>query len=299
LQIESVSEFVGLDFELSHFLLSIPSVMNVPFKITKLTKEFIEPVLLNSIPSHRHDHEELLIITHGKPVHFLDYQKEELQSPVIVYVAQGKVHNFIPDAETQGWVIRYKNELVPESRFHFYSNFLDQINYQLSEDYCSTTLHSLCEIMLKEYQEETINYQVIKHLLSALLTKLEADSRKEYLDNTASNRSQMITFNSFLKILEFNYMRPDGADFYAEKLNMSTRNLNLISQAVFGKSITEIIETRKLIEARNLLLNSGKSVSEIGYELGYNEKSYFTRVFRKRTGVTPSEYREKMHTGIS
>jgi AraC-like DNA-binding protein len=273
--------------------------MNVPFKIIKITKEFLEPVLLNPIPSHRHDHEELLIITQGKPVHSLDFTKEVLQSPVIVYVAQGKVHNFTPDADTAGWVIRFKNELVPNSRFNFYSNFLDQINYKLNEDYCSTTLNSLCEIMLREYQEESVNYQVIKHLLSALLTKLEADSKKEYLDNTASNRSQMITFNSFLKILEFNYMRADGADFYAEKLNMSTRNLNLISQSAFGKSVTEIIETRKLIEARNLLLNSGKSISEIGYELGYNEKSYFTRVFHKRTGVTPTEYREQMHTDIS
>lgn len=273
--------------------------MKEPFKIVKLTKEVTDNALMNPSDPHRHDHEELLIITHGNPVHFLDYTKEELQSPVIVYVAQGKVHSFIPDNKTQGWVIRYKNELVPQSRFHFYSNFLDQINYQLSEDYCSTTLNSLCEIMLREYQEETINYQVIKHLLSALLTKLEADSKKEYLDNQASSRTQMVTFNSFLKILEYNFLRPDGADFYAEKLNMSSRNLNLISQSVFGKSITEIIETRKLIEARTLLLNTGKSVSEIGYELGYNEKSYFTRVFRKKTGVTPTEFREQMHTAVS
>ena len=216
-----------------------------------------------------------------------------------MYVAQGKVHNFIPDIDTQGWVIRYKNELVPESRFHFYSNFLDQINYPLSENYCSTTLNSLCEVMLAEYKEENVNYQVIRHLLSALLTKLEADSKKEYLDNQAANRSQLINFNSFLKILEFNYKRSEGADFYAEKLNMSTRNLNLISQSVFGKSITDIIETRKLIEARKLLLNSGMSVSEIGFELGYNEKSYFTRVFRKKTGVTPTEFREQMFTAIS
>ena len=76
--------------------------MNVPFKIVKLTKEFIEPVLLDPIPAHRHDHEELLIITHGNPVHYLDFTKEVLQSPVIVYVAQGKVHNFIPDIETGG-----------------------------------------------------------------------------------------------------------------------------------------------------------------------------------------------------
>jgi AraC-like DNA-binding protein len=94
-------------------------------------------------------------------------------------------------------------------------------------------------------------------------------------------------------------MRAESADFYADKLNMSSRNLNLISQSVFGKSITEIIETRKLIEARTMLLNTGKSVSEIGYDLGYNEKSYFTRVFRKKTGVTPTEFREQMHTAVS
>jgi len=273
--------------------------MKEPFKIVKLTKEQTESVSLNPVTPHRHDHEELIIVTHGKPTHLLDFTKEVLQSPVIVYVAQGKVHSFIPDADTQGWVIRYKNELVPQSRFNFYSNFLDQINYQLSEDYCSTTLNSLCEIMLREYQSEPVNYLVIKHLLSALLSKLETDSKREYLNNQFSSNSQNITFNNFLKILEFNFMRPANADFYAEKLNMSARNLNLISQSVFGKSITEIVETRKLIEARNLLLNTGKSVSEIGYELGYNEKSYFTRVFRKKTGVTPTEFREQMHAAIS
>lgn len=273
--------------------------MEVPFKILKITKEITEPVILNPVEPHRHDHEELLIITHGKPVHYLDFTKEELQSPVILYVAQGKVHSFIPDGDTRGWVIRYKNELVPQSRFHFYSNFLDQINFPLSEEYCSTTLNSLCEVMLKEFQEQPVNYQIIKHLLSALLIKLETDSKKEYLDEQTSNHSRIITFNNFLKILESNYMRSESAEFYAQKLNMSSRNLNLISQSVFGKSITEIIETRKLIEARNLLLNSGKSVSEIGYELGYNEKSYFTRVFHKKTGVTPTEYREQMHTAIS
>lgn len=269
------------------------------FRIVKLTKEQTDSVILNPVAAHRHDHEELIIVTHGKPTHILDFRKAELLSPVIVYVAQGKVHSFIPDSETQGWVIRYKNELVPQSRFNFYSNFLDQINYQLTEDYCSTTLNSLCEIMLSEYQSETVNYLVIKHLLSALLSKLEADSKKEYLDNQAANNSQNITFNNFLKILEFNFMRAESAEFYAEKLNMSSRNLNLISQSVFGKSITEIIETRKLIEARSLLLNSGKTISEIGYELGYNEKSYFTRVFHKRTGVTPTEYREQMNTAVS
>jgi AraC family transcriptional regulator, transcriptional activator of pobA len=268
--------------------------MKVPFKILRITKEITEPIILNPAAPHRHDHEELLIITHGNPVHHVDYTEHRLQAPVIVYVAQGKIHSFIPDPETRGWVIRYKNELVPDSHFHFYSDFSDDINIPLSIDYCSSSLESLCEIMLKEYEQSSPDYKILSHLLSALLTKLETESKKEFLDttNTLSPRKQ--TFSNFLKILEYNYKRPEGADFYADKLNMSTRNLNLITQSVFGKTVSDIIETRKLIEARRLLLSSEKSVSEIGFELGYNEKSYFTRVFRKRTGKTPSEFRQQI-----
>lgn len=60
------------------------------------------------------------------------------------------------------------------------------------------------------------------------------------------------------------------------------------------QSASEIIETRKLIEAKNLLVGTEKSISEIGYELGYKEKSYFTSVFKKKAGQTPSEFRKEM-----
>ncbi len=271
--------------------------MDKPFKITKLTGELLEPARVNPVEPHRHDHEELIILTHGRPSHYVDFLLSDLITPVIVYVARGKVHSFHPDSETRGWVIRYSTDLVPQSKFNFYSNFSDQVNFPLSHDYCSSDLNALCEIMLKEYKNEKTNYEVARHLLSAVLAKLEADAASEFLMH--SNSMQLTTFNSFLKILENNYKRPESVDFYAEKLNMSSRNLNLISQAIVGKSISELIETRKLIEARRLLLNSVLSISEIGYELGYNEKSYFSRVFRKKTGITPSEFRDKMLPVIS
>ena len=97
-----------------------------------------------------------------------------------------------------------------------------------------------------------------------------------------------------MKILEENFRRPEGVEFYAEKLFMSSRNLNLITRNILQQSVSEIIETRKLIEAKNLLTSTDKSISEIGFELGYNEKSYFTSVFKKKSGQTPSEFREEM-----
>ncbi len=99
--------------------------------------------------------------------------------------------------------------------------------------------------------------------------------------------------------MEENFHRPEGVEFYAEKLFMSSRNLNLICQNVLQQSVTEIIETRKLIEAKNLLTSTDKTISEIGYELGYNEKAYFTTVFKRKSGQTPTEFREEMKSIIS
>jgi AraC-like DNA-binding protein len=75
---------------------------------------------------------------------------------------------------------------------------------------------------------------------------------------------------------------------------MSPRNLNLICNQILQKSVSEIIETRKLIEAKNLLTTTDKTVAEIGFDLGYSEKAYFTAVFKKKSGQTPTEFREEM-----
>ena len=273
--------------------------MDVPFVIQKISRDLVETILMNPSEPHRHNHEELIIITHGQPTHFVDFTSQLIEPPMIIYVAQGKVHSFLPDEDTLGWVIRYTSEFIPQSNFNFYSTFLDNINFPLDIDFCSTTLNDLCEIMLRENEQDPADYKMIRHLLNAVLAKLETGTKKQFLDEKVSGNSQVITFNNFLQILEYNFKRPVGVDFYADKLNMSARNLNLISQAVFGKSITEIIETRKLIEARQLLLNSDKTVSEVGYELGYNEKSYFSRVFHKKTGTTPTMFRKQMQQVIS
>ena len=109
----------------------------------------------------------------------------------------------------------------------------------------------------------------------------------------------MFHFQNFLQILEENYPRPLGVDFYAEKLFMSPRNLNLICKNILQQTVSELIETRKLIEAKNQLTYTDKNISEIGFDLGFKEKAYFTQVFKKRTGQTPSEFREDMKKLLS
>ncbi|MNY45607.1 Regulatory protein SoxS [compost metagenome] len=80
---------------------------------------------------------------------------------------------------------------------------------------------------------------------------------------------------------------------------MSARGLNLICHQILQQSVSEIIETRKLIEAKNLLMNTDKTISEIGFELGYTDKAYFANVFKRKSSQTPSEFRADMKSIIS
>jgi AraC-like DNA-binding protein len=158
---------------------------------------------------------------------------------------------------------------------------------------------SLCQIINHEYQEESPDFQTIRYLTAALISMIEAERKRIIPIEKSVKASQIDTFNNFLKIVEQNFRRDEGISFYADKMNMSERNLNIICKNNFQKSVSEIIETRKLIEAKNLLIHTDKSVSEIGYDLGYNEKSYFTRVFHNKLSVTPTQFREMTRAIIS
>ena len=273
--------------------------METPFEIVRLTADMVKHFSADVEPPHRHNHEEVVIFTKGGAEHFIDFNKEPVVAPIIIYIAQGKIHQFLLHPNSEGWIIKYKNEFIPQGKFNYYSNFLDTINYTFETSECLSKWDTLCDMMLDEYQQPEPDFVLIKYLLSAFLAKLEGESRKRMRPETGAVNTYQHTFNSFLKILEDNYKRAEGVQFYADKLNMSVRNLNLICQSIFNKSITEIIETRKLIEARQLLLNSTLSISEIGFELGYAEKSYFSRTFHKKTGLTPSEFRAQMISLVS
>ncbi|HRN48628.1 MAG TPA: AraC family transcriptional regulator [Niabella sp.] len=197
------------------------------------------------------------------------------------------------------WTVRFKSEFIPETTFQLYAFYHDNANLLSKADACFKRLVTLCEMMHGEMQQPTPDYSVVRHLLSALFTMIESERRKQQPEGNPTFKTQSITFKNFLKILEENFHRPEGVEFYAEKLFMSSRNLNLICQNILQQSVSEIIETRKLIEAKNLLASTDKSVSEIGFELGYNEKSYFTNVFKKKSGQTPTEFREEMKKLIS
>jgi len=276
--------------------------MDQLFHIFKLGEEDAKRIAASPDSPHDHDFEELIVGMEGELEHFIDFKSGKFISPFISFVTKGKVHLVKPgliDAGFKIWVIQFRSEFIPETTFQLYSYYHDHANLHIQKGECFDRMVLLCEMMYNEENRTIPDYAVIRLLLSTLFTMIESERKKSDNAEKPLYNTQNITFRNFLIILEENFRRPLGVEFYAEKLFMSARNLNLICQNILQKSVSEIIETRKLIEAKNLLISTDKSVSEIGFELGYNEKAYFTTVFKKKSGQTPTEFREGMRKLIS
>lgn len=261
-----------------------------------------EKIMQSVNEPHAHNFEELIIGSKGQLEHFIDFSSKLIDAPFISFVTQGKIHRVKPlvkDGECDMWVLRFKSEFIAETTFSLYASFHDKANINMQSNQCFEKLDILCKMIYDEYIQESPDLSVIRQLLSALFTIIESERRKLNLDNDESKKIQSSTFKNFLRLLEEHYKDSKDVNFYAEKLFMTSRNLNLICQNILQQSVSEIIETRKLTEAKNLLMTTDKNVAEIGYELGFNEKTYFTHSFKRKAGMTPTEFRDEMQKLLS
>ncbi|HBH47019.1 MAG TPA: AraC family transcriptional regulator [Bacteroidales bacterium] len=79
--------------------------------------------------------------------------------------------------------------------------------------------------------------------------------------------------------------------FCADKLNLSANYLSDLLKKETGKNAQEHIHYYLIEEAKNLLLSTHVTVSEIAYDLGFEYPQYFSKMFKKKTGMTPAEFR--------
>ncbi|RAJ30319.1 helix-turn-helix domain-containing protein [Pedobacter cryoconitis] len=114
------------------------------------------------------------------------------------------------------------------------------------------------------------------------------------LAKTADNYSRFeVITKSFKSTLEQDFTKVKSPMAYAKSLNISTPYLNECVKTATGNSVSYHIQQRVILEAKRLLYHSNKSIKEIAGELGYDDYSYFIRLFVKITGMTPLAFRTK------
>lgn len=239
---------------------------------------------------HRHGYQEVVVLTAGSSVHEIDGQELSIAAPAVLLIAQGKIHRIRLETGAEGWVIRFGNEVVPPDATPLFSQFMETTDIPLGAPELEKAVTSMVELLAGS--AECSSSGVRRHLLAAFLALLLDESRRVAAGRAVGSEDYLL-FHRFLKDLDAHFTARKDVDFYASALGLTPKRLSALCRAMFGKTTSQIIEERSVIEAKRLLAYGSDDVRQIAYALGYEDHSYFSRLFRKAVGETPSEYRAR------
>lgn len=160
-------------------------------------------------------------------------------------------------------------------------------------------MESIIENIDLEYQN---NHDAFSKdiIISQLCTLLKYANR--FYERQFINRKELsnILLDQFNQQLEMHFhsglLQEKGIpsiEQIAEYLSVSQRYLSDTLKKETGKTSTEHLQLYLIEQAKNILLDPKKTVSEVAYELGFEYPPYFSRLFKKKEGMSPTEYREK------
>ncbi|QJD98266.1 AraC family transcriptional regulator [Mucilaginibacter robiniae] len=243
--------------------------------------------------SHR-DNGHLFILQEKGSTHIeIDFQKHVIEASSVIYIHPNQVHRLIAfeNATISNWIITAEN-LRPE-----YLKLLEDLTpvdvLPLKAETLSTISKaaSLC-IELSERKHEKLYDSILKESCNILVALITSQYLTHYKSTDTYSRFEVIT-RAFKTSLEYNFTTVKSPAEYAKSLNISTPYLNECIKTTTGYSVSHHIQQRIILEAKRLLYHSNKSVKEIAGELGYDDYSYFTRLFVKILGITPLAFRSK------
>lgn len=151
---------------------------------------------------------------------------------------------------------------------------------------------ALFKVFLDELEtRDKIQGEMLRMLLKRLIIKGTRLARSQYFpDEMSSNQTELI--RRFNILVEQHFKEHHQVSTYAEMLHKSPKTLSNVFAAAGHKTPLEMIHHRITMEGKRQLLKTKKTSKEIAYELGFQEQSHFSRFFKNKTGLTPSEYRK-------
>ncbi|MCG8697902.1 MAG: helix-turn-helix transcriptional regulator [Bacteroidales bacterium] len=174
-------------------------------------------------------------------------------------------------------------------------------NYNVNEAlHLSPKEEKIIKGIFKNIKEEYHNNQdefskeIIISQLETLLKYADRFYKRQFLNRTDHNKILITQFKDILNsYFEQNLFAEEGiptVEWMAAQLNVSHRYMSDTIKAETGKTAIDQINLFVIEEAKSLLLNPNLSISETAYKLGFEYPQYFTRVFKKKVGMSPKDY---------
>ncbi|MCE7072380.1 AraC family transcriptional regulator [Dyadobacter sp. CY327] len=250
----------------------------------------------NLVFPHRHGFYHLVLFTKGGGFHTIDFNHFEVNPLQIYFMTPGQVHSWHFEGEMEGFVVNFSEAffrsflLKPDylESFSFFDG--DSNNSVITVPYdIQKNVVGLFEDLLLQVKKAKFRQDIIRVLLLHIFLLLEQGQAQEKKQEVKNQQNPLI--KNFQKLVEKNFIKIRQPGEYAEMLHVTPNHLNALSKEHLSLQAGAVIRNRIALEAKRLLINLDFTVSEIAYKLNFNDNSYFSRFFKKETGMTPEAFR--------
>lgn len=246
---------------------------------------------------HRHDFYFFLLVEKGKGVHEVDFHPYTINGGSFFLLRPGQVHRLSLKAGATGYLMEYDPAFYrPEGEDAVQRlRKVNTRNYLPLGAESLRILSPLFQRILDECTEKRTAFKdSIRYQLDMIYLELFRICSRESGRGSAPVSYMQERFEEFSELLEANCAEHKQVAFYTDKMNLSAYQLNEITKATTGKTVSALIDEHLQLEARRYLLATNNQVKEIADLLGFEDVSYFIRFFKRHTGQSPEAFRKNL-----
>ena len=246
-------------------------------------------------PLHRHDHYFLLVLTQGDGVHECDFRPHVLQPHSIYTMRPRQVHRLELKAGATGYFLQFRADFLAtgEQGAQLVLRRAGHVEVFHAEAERYGDLMLLLDRIARECAAGREGHlHIVRAYLSAFLAELALGASAPVETNEA-NKYARDRLEELLELIETHVYDTKEVSAYAERMHLSTFQLNAIAKTGTGRTCSELITDQIILEAKRYLLATTDQVAQVADRLGYDDPSYFIRFFKKHTGHTPEGFRQK------
>lgn len=248
---------------------------------------------------HRHDFFEVLYLKKGSGFHVIDGNNYEIKPPCVFFMSRGQAHKLELSQDIEGYIFIFTADFyllnrVDQNRLiefpFFYTIHQDNPPLQIENEDDIRFMETLFRQGIDELNRpEGYPDEMLRSILDLILTTCSA--RYKVPENLLNKGKGQILVKRFFHLLEENHRQNLSLNDYARMIGVTANHLTQTVKQLTGKTSSQIIKDKQLLEIKRLLVHTSLSVSEIAAQLNFEDQSYFTKFFKRETGVTPLQYR--------
>ncbi|MFA5326163.1 MAG: AraC family transcriptional regulator [Prolixibacteraceae bacterium] len=248
---------------------------------------------------HRHDFFEVLYLLKGSGYHVIDGNKYEITPPCVFFMSPGQAHKLELSHDIEGYIFIFTAEFYLLNRSNQNSLIEFPFFYTIHQDNPPLLLENQSDIRFLETlfrqsiaeikQSSEYIPEMLRSVLGLILTTCAA--RYQVSENMLNKGKGQILVKRFFHLIEENNQKNLSLKDYANMLGVTANHLTQTVKMLTGKTSSQIIKAKQLLEIKRLLVHTNLNVSEIANQLHFDDQSYFTKFFKRETGITPMQYR--------